>query len=192
MCFGNLSPIASRASRSDWTTRSLPAATPPRSGTVSKSQTMTFGLMQVECPRLRITKFLAVWKLQYRCAGLSICPLMACHLVQAREPAAGIVAIDIPAVLDCAGAINNLSGLIEFKRYLGQAVEIAVWMRAHHKRNLWFGEPDFSCRFHQTPLRVRPKTALLLMRPTVGAGECPSLLLRTKYRDCVHRLWQAQ
>src|SRR6516165_5871598 len=21
-------------------------------------------------------------------------------------------------------------------------------MRAHHKRNLWFGEPDLSCRFH--------------------------------------------
>jgi len=21
-------------------------------------------------------------------------------------------------------------------------------MRAHHERNLWFGEPDFSCRFH--------------------------------------------
>jgi hypothetical protein len=20
-------------------------------------------------------------------------------------------------------------------------------VRAHHKRNLWFGEPDFSCRF---------------------------------------------
>jgi hypothetical protein len=60
------------------------------------------------------------------------------------------VAINIPAVLDCAGAINNLSGLIEFKRYLGQAVEIAVWMRTHHERNLWFGEPDFGCRFHRT------------------------------------------
>jgi hypothetical protein len=23
-------------------------------------------------------------------------------------------------------------------------------MRAHHERNLWFGEPDFSCRFHRT------------------------------------------
>jgi hypothetical protein len=23
-------------------------------------------------------------------------------------------------------------------------VEIAVWMRAHHERNLWFGEPEFS------------------------------------------------
>jgi len=34
--------------------------------------------------------------------------LAACRLVQAREPAAGIVVIDIPAVLDCADAINNL------------------------------------------------------------------------------------
>ena len=36
-----------------------------------------------------------------------------------------------------------------------------------------------------------PKTARLLTRPTVGAGEYPSLLLRTFYRDCVRRLWQA-
>jgi hypothetical protein len=35
---------------------------------------------------------------------------------QAREPATGIIAIDIPAVLDRAGAVNNLSGLIEFKK----------------------------------------------------------------------------
>jgi hypothetical protein len=98
---------------------------------------------------LRIGKPLAVWKLQYRCAGLSSCEFAARPLVQAREPATGIIVIDIPIVFDCAGAINNLSRLIEFKRYLGQAVEIAVWMRAHHKRNLWFGEPDFSCRFHR-------------------------------------------
>jgi hypothetical protein len=38
--------------------------------------------------------------------------------------------------------------------------------------------------------RAAPKTARLLRRPTVGACECPSMLLRTKYRDCVHRLWQ--
>jgi len=44
--------------------------------------------------------------------------------------------IDICAVLDSANAIDNFSGVIEFKRYLGQAVEIAVWMRAHHERNL--------------------------------------------------------
>ena len=56
--------------------------------------------------------------------------------------------IDIPAVLDYAKAINNRSGLIEFKRYFGQAVEIALWMCTHHKRNLWFGEPDFSGRSH--------------------------------------------
>jgi hypothetical protein len=77
--------------------------------------------------------------------------------------------IDIQAVPDCADAIDNLSGLIEFKRHLGQVVEIAVWMGAHHKRNLWFGEPDLSCRFHRacsfalTPLsRAAPVRDLLL------------------------------
>jgi hypothetical protein len=98
----------------------------------------------------RIGKPLAVWKLQYRCAGLSSCELAACRLVQAREPATGIIVIEISVVLDCAGAINNLPGLIKFKRYLGEAVEIAVWIGAHHKRNLRFGEPDFGCRFHRT------------------------------------------
>src|SRR6516165_1773069 len=43
MCFGNLSPIASRISTSHLPTRSLAAAKPPRSGTVSRSQTMTLG-----------------------------------------------------------------------------------------------------------------------------------------------------
>jgi hypothetical protein len=42
--------------------------------------------------------------------------LATCSLVQAREPATGIIVIDIPAVLDCADAINDFSGLIEFKR----------------------------------------------------------------------------
>jgi hypothetical protein len=36
------------------------------------------------------------------------------------------------------------------------------------------------------------KTAQLLMRPTVGACECPSIPLRIKYRDCVRRLWQVR
>jgi hypothetical protein len=40
----------------------------------------------------------------------------ACRLVQARQPSTGIIVIDIPAVLDCADAINDLPGLIEFKR----------------------------------------------------------------------------
>jgi hypothetical protein len=44
--------------------------------------------------------------------------------------------IDIFASLNCTDAIDNFSGLIELKRYLGQATEIAVWMRAHDKRNL--------------------------------------------------------
>src|SRR5262249_32047346 len=46
MCFGNLSPMASRTSASDLPMRSLAAANPPRSGTVSRSQTMTLGFMQ--------------------------------------------------------------------------------------------------------------------------------------------------
>ena len=65
---------------------------------------------------LRIGKSLAVWKLQYRCASLSSCQSAACCLVQARETAAGIVVIDIAAVLDYADAINNLAGQIEFER----------------------------------------------------------------------------
>ena len=95
-------------------------------------------------------KPLAIWELQNRCAGLPSCQLAACSLVQAREPAASIIVIDIPAGLDCTDAINDLPGLIEFERQLGQAVEIAVWIRAHHERNLRFGEPDFSRRFHRT------------------------------------------
>jgi hypothetical protein len=83
---------------------------------------------------------------------------------QAREPATGIIAIDISAVLDCADAINDLSAVIELKRYLGQAVEIAVWMRAHHERNLGFGEPDFSCRFHRDTLTDQ---GWLLLAPEV-------------------------
>src|SRR6516164_3286514 len=117
MCFGNLSPRTSRTSTSDLPTRSLATANPAKSGTVSRSQTMTLGFMQFEYPRLRRPKPLAVWKLQYRCAGLSSCQSPACRVVQACEPAAGIIVIDIPAVLDCADAIDNLSGLIEFKRH---------------------------------------------------------------------------
>ena len=60
------------------------------------------------------------------------------------RPATGIVVIDIPALLDCAHAINDVSGLIELKRHLGQAVEVAVRTGAHHERNLRFGEPDFN------------------------------------------------
>jgi hypothetical protein len=40
VCFGNLSPIASRTSTSDLPIRSLAAANPPMSGTVSRSQTI--------------------------------------------------------------------------------------------------------------------------------------------------------
>jgi hypothetical protein len=37
-------------------TRSLAAANPPRSGTVSRSQTMTLGFMQVDVGRLGVKK----------------------------------------------------------------------------------------------------------------------------------------
>src|SRR5262249_23984224 len=67
------------------------------------------------CGRSARSKSLRVWKLQYRCAGLSSCQSAACRLVQARKPATRIIVIDIPA-FDCSNAINNLSGVIEFKR----------------------------------------------------------------------------
>jgi hypothetical protein len=86
---------------------------------------------------------------------LSIGQLATCRLVQAREPTTGIIVIYIPIGLDCAGAIHNVSGPIEFKRQLGQVIEIAVWIRAHHKRNLWFREPDFSCRLHRAHSRMK-------------------------------------
>src|SRR5262249_21922934 len=90
-------------------------------------------------------ELLAVWKLQYRCAGLSSCELTARRLIQACKPATGVIVIHIPADLDCADAIDNFSSLIEFKGQLDQVVEIAIWMCAHHERNLRLGEPNFSC-----------------------------------------------
>src|SRR5262249_50280426 len=78
------------------------------------------------------------------------CQSAARPLVQPRKPATSIIVIDIPACLDCADAINDLPAVIEFKRYLGQAVQIAVWIRAHDELNLRFGEPYFDCRFHRT------------------------------------------
>jgi hypothetical protein len=54
--------------------------------------------------------------LQYRCSGLSICELAARRLVQARQAATGIIVISIRAVFDRADTINDLPGLIEFKR----------------------------------------------------------------------------
>ena len=77
---------------------------------------MTLGFMQVDIHALRRGKPLAVWTLQYRCAGLSSCQLAARRLVQTSETATGIIVINTPAALYCADAINNLSGLIEFKR----------------------------------------------------------------------------
>jgi len=58
----------------------------------------------------------AVRKMQDRCASLSSYEFTARPLVQARKPATGIVVTDIPVALDRADAINNLAGLIEFKR----------------------------------------------------------------------------
>src|SRR4051794_8290548 len=40
--------------------------------------------------------------------------------------------------------------------------------------------------------RLVPKTEQLPKPPTVGACECPSIALRTKYRGCFHLLWQAR
>src|SRR5262245_52416062 len=62
----------------------------------------------------------------------------------------GIIVIDFSAVFDCAEATDNFS---KFKRYLFQAVEIAVWVRAHDECNLRFGESDFSCRFHRCKIQ---------------------------------------
>jgi hypothetical protein len=59
---------------------------------------------------------LTIWELQNRCAALPSRQSAPCFLVQAREPATGIIVIDVSAVLDCANAVNNLSGLIKFKR----------------------------------------------------------------------------
>src|SRR5262245_61240065 len=92
---------------------------------------------------------------------------MARPLVQSHEPATGIIVIDISAAPDCTDAINDLSGLIEFKRYLGQAIEIAVWIRAYHKGNLWFRESDFSCRFHRTADSVGCRFRFLVASPAV-------------------------
>src|SRR5262245_2162668 len=93
-----------------------------------------------------------VWKTQYRCAGLWSCQSPACRFVEACEPATRIIVVDIPVVFDGANAINNVANLVEFKRQLGQVTEIAVRIRAHHQRNLKFGEPNFSRRFHQNGL----------------------------------------
>ncbi len=77
------------------------------------------------------------------------------RLVQAREPTTSMIVVDIPAIFDRANTINNSSGLIKFKRHLGQLAEIAVRIRAHDERNLRFGEPDFDCLGHQTCSRIR-------------------------------------
>ena len=42
-------------------------------------------------------------------------------------------------------------------------------MRAHHKRNLWFGEPDLSCRFH------RGGPGLVSMFSRLLVASCPAL-----------------
>jgi hypothetical protein len=51
---------------------------------------------------ITLGKPLSVGKLQYRRAGLSRCKFSACFLVQVREPATGIIMIEIPAGLDGA------------------------------------------------------------------------------------------
>src|SRR6516164_3666941 len=94
----------------------IPLREPPCPGRqVGEGVSPTLDAQPLSNSRLRIGKSLAVWKLQYRCAGLSSCQFAACRLVQARETATGIIVIDIPAVLDRSDAIKNLPGLIEFK-----------------------------------------------------------------------------
>jgi hypothetical protein len=82
----------------------------------ARSQTMTLGFMQVEYPRLRIGKPLAVWKIAISLRSFVELWIFGVPSRTMREPATGIIVIDISAVLDCAGAINNLPGLIKFKR----------------------------------------------------------------------------
>jgi len=89
--------------------------------------------------------------------------------------------IDIPGVLDCTGAIDNLSGLIEFKRQLGEVVEIAVWMRSDHKRDLWFREPDLNCRCHRTARLRNYSISDLCHRSLVGFRPVQDLLLCAKH-----------
>jgi hypothetical protein len=78
--------------------------------------------------------------------------------------------IDISTSLNDAYTINNLSSLIEFKTYLAQAVEIAVWMCAHQKGDLWLGEPDFSSPFHRTFsfAKLTQPYQLAVLRTTIG------------------------
>jgi hypothetical protein len=123
--------------------------------------------------------------LQNRCAGLPSCELAACPLVQAREAATGKIVIDIPTVLDSADAINDLPGLIKFKRQLGQVVEIAVWMRAHHERNLGLGKPYFDYWLHWTHLeRDRGWSRITLVGRFV---ECAGFVTRRQtFVHCRH------
>src|SRR5262249_39774536 len=88
------------------------------------------------------------------------------------------IAIVIPAVPDCANAINNLSGLIEFKTYLGQVAEVAVGIRAYHKGNLRFGEPDFRCRFHR---HISGSASVAVSRFLVDSLSVLELLLCAKH-----------
>jgi hypothetical protein len=55
----------------------------------------------------------------------------------------------------------------------------------------WYAQAYWPNSESSVPI-VRRKAAPLLMRPTLEAGECPSMLLRTTHRDCAHRLWQAR
>ena len=92
--------------------------------------------------------------------------------------------IDIPAGLDCADAINDLPGLVEFRRQLCQAVEIAVRMRAYHERNLRFGEPYFDCRFHWTHQAGSGLVAITLVGRFVPCAAF--VILRQTFVRCCH------
>ena len=60
-------------------------------------------------------------------------------------------------------------------------------MLAHHKRNLWFGEPNFSCcRLHRTRWRI---TVGCRFRFLVALARVPDLLVCAKHLFVAARTW---
>src|SRR5262245_22277180 len=84
------------------------------------------------------------WKLEDLCARLGAMGETATgHLVCEDESEAGVVSLRTVA-LDFARAVDEVAVLVEEEHKLDHAVEIAVWMGAPQKGNLWRGEPNFS------------------------------------------------
>jgi hypothetical protein len=92
---------------------------------------------------LKTLRIRSSWKLEDLCGFLGAPGEAATgHLICEDEAEAGVVPLSIVA-FDFASAVNEVAVLIEEERQLGQAVEIAVWVGAPQKGNLWRGEPDF-------------------------------------------------